>query len=67
MSGHTQRRVWRVVWDGEPKMGGGYHEQSIGKEFHTRVEVDRAVEVLSSRSKPNLRVQTRTVTEWEDD
>lgn len=60
------RRVYRIAWDGEPKMGGGFHVASVGTEFYSAADVLAAIDrSLSLRGKPGLRVETRLVSEWE--
>lgn len=62
--------VYRLVWDGDPKMGGGHHEMSLSMEFSTFDEVKKAKKILLqqepySSPKPGLRIQKRKVTMWE--
>ncbi|MDP9011133.1 MAG: hypothetical protein M3O41_00490 [Pseudomonadota bacterium] len=60
------QRVYRVVWDGEPSMSGLPHVMST-HEFSSLDEATRALDMLDRRGggeRPNIRVQTRKVTEW---
>ena len=58
--------VYRIVWDAEPKMGGGFHEASIGKEFYSIDEAKAARDILVGfRERPGIRIQKRKVTMWE--
>ena len=65
--GSEVRTVYRLVWDGEPKMGGGHHIMSLAQEFDTFDEAKRAKQVLLDfkTQKPGLRIQKRKVTMWE--
>jgi hypothetical protein len=60
------RQVWRLVCDGEPKMGGGYHVIQLASEVGTRAEATAAYNVMRNRGKDNLRVETRFVSDWEE-
>jgi len=62
----AQRRVYRLAWDGEPSMSGRPHVMSLGSEFYSLVTAQAARDrVPSMKSKPNLRIETRLVTDWE--
>lgn len=54
-----------VQWDGEPKMGGGFHICSIGTVWYTYKEAREAVKRWpSAGQKPGLRIMHRVASEW---
>lgn len=59
--------VYRVAWDGEPSMSGRPHVKSLGAEFDALALAQAARDrVPSFRDKPNVRIQRRLVTDWQD-
>jgi hypothetical protein len=66
MSKKSQHRVYRLAWDGELSMNGKPHVMSLGPEFDSLALAQNARDrVPSMKNKPNLRIETRQVTEWE--
>jgi hypothetical protein len=61
--------VYTVAWDGEPSMSGPPHRHGMG-EFQTLERARDALRVVRGRTerapKPNLRIERRYVTEWEE-
>jgi hypothetical protein len=56
----SQRRVWRVVWDDMEAWQATY--------CPTRAFAERILSVEASKpERPGLRLQSRLVTEWEDE
>lgn len=56
---------WRVEWDGEPMMGGGYWPQS-SRAWRTLEDAETALKVLAQTSKkPNIHIAHRWAGEWE--
>jgi len=60
---------WNVHWDGDPKMGGGFHVCSIGTGMATLREAEdikATYERLDPRGDrhPNLRIVHRMVSKW---
>jgi hypothetical protein len=55
---------WQVQYDGEPKMGGGFHV--LGTHVWRRLEdAEMALKVLNQTGKrPSIRIAHRWATEW---
>ena len=53
-----------VQWDGEPKMGGGFHVCSVGTTWRTYKEAREATERAFLTRRPGLRVVHRMASEW---
>lgn len=62
-------RVYVIAYDGEPSMSGAPHRQQVSSEFASLSVAEHALKIVAARSKhapkPNLRIETRTVSEWE--
>ena len=57
---------FRVQWDGEPKMGGGFHVCSVGTTWRTEKEAREAVQRWpGAKTKPGLRIVHRLVSDWQ--
>jgi hypothetical protein len=56
--------VFRLSWDGEPKMGGGFHRQSVGVEFPTFALALNAAKSTGMDKRAGFRVDKRSISEW---
>ena len=59
------REEWGVQWDGEPKMGGGFHICSIGTTWPTEQEAREACSRASLARRPGFRIVHRMVSDWQ--
>jgi len=55
---------WGIQWDGEPKMGGGFHVCSVGTTWRTEQEARDAAQHASISRRPGFRLVHRMVSEW---
>ena len=60
------RRVYTIAWDGEPSMSGRPHVVRSGVELVFEQARLALTNVASVSRRPNARVVSRLVSEWED-
>jgi len=57
------RDEWGIQWDGDPKMGGGFHVQGLGATWPTEAEARTVADRVLNR-KPSLRIVYRVASSW---
>jgi len=62
--GGVLHEEWAVQYDGDPKMGGGCHVQTMGQ-WRTLKEAELAIERVLTH-KPNIHIMHRWTSEWKD-
>ena len=57
------RDEWGIQWDGDPKMGGGFHVQGLGQTWPTEAEARTVADRVLNR-KPSQRIVHRVASAW---